>query len=80
MFRNLFKKPDVEIGQRWQDKSCYKDEFNPFDHKAGRYFILKIIDIKDEWALGEFSDGSRGSYKISDIQRQYVLLKPGEKE
>jgi hypothetical protein len=77
---NFLKKQEVKIGQRWQRKEYYKDEENPFDSKAGKYFIMTILDIKDGWALYRFTnDTCTGSEKISEIVKYYRLLKDGEK-
>lgn len=77
---NFLKKQEVKIGQRWQRKEYYRDEMNPFDSKAGKYFIMTVLDIKDGWVLFRFTnDTQTTSDKISDITRYYKLLKDGEK-
>lgn len=79
--KNLFRKiiPLVEVGQRWQDKSFYNHEVDPFNPSEWWIFIVTIKEIKDGWIKGTFEDGS-GPYttKISDLRFRYKLLKDNE--
>jgi hypothetical protein len=78
--KNLFRKPEVKVGQRWQWVEFYNEEINPFDPKSGKRFIITVRQIKDGWMEYEYDDGSIASSRISKVYSGWILLAEGEKE